>query len=93
VTNENGSPISPPYLFDIEVYHCIPAPYVLGELARVLALDYDSLLAQSGGADIVVREYLQTHPDAEAGVIRLFRAAQQHQFDHWDQLLDRVLND
>jgi transcriptional regulator with XRE-family HTH domain len=93
VTKEDGTPISPQYLFDIEVHHRVPAPHVLRELARVLALDYDTLLALAGAADVVVREYLQTHPDAEAGVIKLFRAAQQREFENWDHLLNRVLNE
>jgi transcriptional regulator with XRE-family HTH domain len=75
VMKDDGTPISPQYLFDIEVHHCVPAPYVLHELAQVLELDYDTLLALAGAADVVVREYLQTYPAAEAAVIKLFRAA------------------
>jgi transcriptional regulator with XRE-family HTH domain len=77
VTKEDAMPISPQYLFDIEVHHRIPAPHVLRELARVLALEYDTLLALSGGGDVVVWEYLQRPREAEAAVIRLFRTAQQ----------------
>jgi transcriptional regulator with XRE-family HTH domain len=86
VMKEDGTPISPQYLFDIEVHHRVPAPHVLRELARVLDLDYDTLLALSGGADVVVREYLQSYPEAEASVIRFFRAAQQRGFHNWDHL-------
>jgi hypothetical protein len=90
VMKDDGTPISPQYLFDIEVHHRVPAPHVLRELARVLELDYDALLALSGGANIVVREYLQSHPEAEAAVIRLFRTAQQRGFHDWDHLCQRV---
>jgi len=93
VMKEDGTPISPQYLFDIEVHHRVPAPPVLQGLAQVLELDYDTLLALAGAADVVVREYLQTHPDAEAGVIKLFRAAQQRKFENWDHLLNCVLNE
>jgi hypothetical protein len=63
---------------------------VLRELARVLELEYDTLLALSGGADVVVREYLQRPREAAAAVIRFFRAAQQRGFDDWDQVCQRV---
>jgi transcriptional regulator with XRE-family HTH domain len=90
VMKDDGAPISPQYLFDIEVHHRVPAPHVLRELARLLELDYDTLLALAGAADVVVREYLQTHPAAEAAVIRLFRAAQLKGFEDWDHLRQRV---
>jgi transcriptional regulator with XRE-family HTH domain len=90
VMKEDGTSISPQYLFDIEVHHRVPAPHVLRELARVLEIDYDTLLALAGGADVVVREYLQRHPEAETAVIRLFRAAQQRGFHDWDDLLQRI---
>src|SRR5919109_5208212 len=72
VAKEDGTPISPQYLFDIEVHHRVPAPHVLRELARVLELDYDALLALAGAADAVGRGYLEAHPEAEAAVIELF---------------------
>jgi hypothetical protein len=90
VMKEDATPISPQYLLDIEVHHCGPAPDILCELARVLELDYTTLLAVSGGADVVVREYLQPHPEAEAAFIKLFRAAQQRGFHDGDQLRQRT---
>jgi transcriptional regulator with XRE-family HTH domain len=90
VLKEDATPISPQYLFDIEVHHRVPASHVLRELARVLELDYDTLLALAGDADVVVREYLQRYPEAEAAVIRLFRAAQQRGFHDWDQLCQHI---
>jgi len=89
VTKEDGAPISPQYLFDIEVHHRIPAPHVLHSLAQVLGLDYDTLLALAGAADVVVREYLQTYPGSKAAVIRLFRAAQTWKFEGRDHLRQR----
>ena len=47
VTKEDGKSISPQYLFDIEEHHRVP--HVLRELARVLDLDYDKLLARGRG--------------------------------------------
>jgi transcriptional regulator with XRE-family HTH domain len=75
VIRDDGTAISPQYLFDIEVHHRIPSPHVLRELARVLDLDYDTLGASAGAADGVVREYLQIHPSAAESVIKLFRTA------------------
>jgi transcriptional regulator with XRE-family HTH domain len=86
VAKEDGTPISPQYLFDIEVHHRVPAPHGLRELARELVLDYDTLLALAGAADVVVREYLQAHPQHTAAVIQLFRAAQEQGFEDWDRL-------
>jgi transcriptional regulator with XRE-family HTH domain len=86
VIKDDGTAISPQYLFDIEVHHRIPSLHVLRELARVLDLDFDPLLASAGAADAVVREYLQAHPSAEAAVIKLFRSAQRREFEDWEQL-------
>ena len=41
VIREDGTSISPQYLFDIELYHRVSATSLLRELARVLKLDYD----------------------------------------------------
>jgi transcriptional regulator with XRE-family HTH domain len=76
VMKDDATPISAQSLLDIEVHHRVPAPHVLRELARVLALDYDTLLGFAGAADVVVRENLQRHLEAEAAVIKLWRAAQ-----------------
>jgi hypothetical protein len=63
---------------------------VLREFARVLQLDADTLLATAGAADVVVREYLASHPEHTEGIIRLFRAAQQRRFEDWHQLREIV---
>src|SRR5919106_776666 len=86
VSKEDGTPISPQYLFDIEVHHRVPAPHVLRELARVLELEHDTLLALAGSADTVVREYLAAYPQDTKAVIQLFRAAQQRGFVDWERL-------
>jgi transcriptional regulator with XRE-family HTH domain len=90
VMKEDGTPISPQYLFDIEVHHRVPAPHVLHELARVLELDYDTLLALAGAADTVVRDYLEEYPRHTETVIKLFRAAQRQRFEDWDHLRQYV---
>jgi hypothetical protein len=92
VTKEDGTPISPQYLFDIEVHHRVPAPHVLGELARLLALEYGTLLALAGAADTVVREYLEAYPQHTTAVIQLFRAAQEQGFEEWDRLRRTITN-
>jgi transcriptional regulator with XRE-family HTH domain len=86
VTKDDGAPISPQYLNDIELHHRLPTSHVLRDLARVLALDYDALLAAAGAADVVVREYLEAYPQHAEAIIRLFRAAQQRGFKDWNQL-------
>src|SRR5262245_54052757 len=83
VMKADATPMSPRYLFDIEDHHRIPAPSVLRELARVLELDYDALLALAGAVDAVVRAYLQAHPQHTEAIIKLFRAAQQPEFHDW----------
>src|SRR5262245_15664481 len=90
VTKDDGTPISPQYLNDIELHHRVPTVHVLREFARVLELDADTLLATAGAADVVVREYLASHPEQAEAVIRLFRAAQQHGFEGWLQLKEIV---
>jgi transcriptional regulator with XRE-family HTH domain len=93
VTKDDGTSISPQYLNDIELHHRIPTPPLLGELARVLDLDYDTLLALAGAADIVVKEYLGAHPHQVEPVIRLFRAAQQQEFEDWERLRQVIEKD
>jgi len=86
MTKEDGTPISPQDLFDIEVHHRVPAPHVLGELA----LDYDTLLAFAGAVDTVVRDHLEEHPQHTEAVIKLFRTAQGQRFEDWDQLRQHI---
>jgi transcriptional regulator with XRE-family HTH domain len=90
VTKDDGTPISPQYLNDIELHHRVPTPHVLRELARVLELEYDVLLALAGAADVVVREYVASHPEHAEAIIRLFRAAQQQGFEDWERLREIV---
>jgi transcriptional regulator with XRE-family HTH domain len=92
VTKDDGTPISPQYLNDIELHHRVPTPHVLRDLARVLELDADTLLALSGAADVVVREYVASHPEQAEAVIRLFRAAQQREFEEWERLREIIEN-
>jgi transcriptional regulator with XRE-family HTH domain len=90
VTKDDGTPISPQYLNDIELHHRVPTPRVLREFARVLELDDDMLLALAGAADVVVREYVASHPEQTEAVIRLFRAAQQRGFEDWNKLREII---
>jgi transcriptional regulator with XRE-family HTH domain len=90
VTKDDGTPISPQYLNDIELHHRVPTPHVLRECARVLELDADTLLAIAGAADVVVREYLASHTEQTEAVIRLFRAAQRQRFEEWERLREIV---
>src|SRR5262245_11432422 len=80
VTKDDGTPISPQYLNDIELHHRVPTPHVLWEFARVLELDADALRASAGAADVVLREYVASHPAQTLAVIRPLRAAQEWGF-------------
>jgi transcriptional regulator with XRE-family HTH domain len=90
VTKDNGTPMSPQYLNDIELHHRVPTTHVLRELARVLELDYDTLLALAGAADIVEREFLESHSQQAKAIIQLFRTAQQRGFDDWECLREHA---
>ena len=90
VTKDDGMRISPQYLNDIELHHRVPTPHVLRELARVLALDDDMLLALAGAADVVVREYVASHPEHAEAIIRLFRAAQRGGFEACERLREII---
>jgi transcriptional regulator with XRE-family HTH domain len=86
VRKEDGQPISPQYLNDIELNRRIPSTYVLQELARELELSHDALLMLAGAGETVMREYLKDHPQQEEEVIQLFRAAQSRGFEDWQRL-------
>jgi transcriptional regulator with XRE-family HTH domain len=90
VTKADGTPISPQYLFDIEVHHRVPAPHVLCGLARMLELDYDTLLVLAGAADTVVRDYLEEHPQHTEAAVKFFRAAQRQRFEDWEHLRQHI---
>jgi hypothetical protein len=77
IMKEDAAPIRPQYLLDIEVHPRIPAPHVPRELARVLEVDYDTLVAFAGAVDTVVRAYLEAQPQQTEAVIKLFCMAQQ----------------
>jgi hypothetical protein len=66
---------------DIGVHHCrMPAPRVLREVARLLAQDYNTLLALAGAADTAIQKYLEAYSQHTEAVITLLRAALQRQF-------------
>jgi transcriptional regulator with XRE-family HTH domain len=90
VTKDDGTPISPQYLNDIELHHRLPTPHVLRDLAKVLVLDYDTLLASAGAADVAVREYLAAYPQHAEAIIKLFRVAKQVKFQDWYPLRQRI---
>jgi transcriptional regulator with XRE-family HTH domain len=86
VKKEDGTPISPQYLNDIELNRRSPSTCVLRELARELALDFDKLLLLAGEGGTVVREYLDTYPEQEEAVMQLFRVAESRGFTDWERL-------
>jgi transcriptional regulator with XRE-family HTH domain len=86
VRKEDGQPVSPQYLNDIELNRRVPSTYVLQELARELELNQDMLLMLAGAGATVMREYPKEHPQLEEEVIQLFRAAQNRGFEDWRRL-------
>jgi len=86
VRKDDGQPVSPQYLNDIELNRRIPSTHVLYELARELELNVDTLLQLAGMGETVMREYLDEHPTHADEVIQLFRAAQQGGFKDWQRL-------
>jgi transcriptional regulator with XRE-family HTH domain len=86
VRKEDGAPISPQYLNDIELNRRIPAPHVLHELVQLLELDADHMLMLAGGGEAVVREYFEAHREREEAVVELFRTAKQQGFKDWERL-------
>jgi transcriptional regulator with XRE-family HTH domain len=83
---EDGTPISPQYLNDIELNRRSPSTHVLRELARELELDFDKLLLLVGEGEKVVREYLDTYPQEEEAIMQLFRVAEAKGFTEWGRL-------
>lgn len=86
IKKEDGTPISPQYLNDIELNRRSPSLHVLRELARELELDHDTLLHLAGSAETVVREYFEAYPQQEEAVMQLFRVAEAQGFTDWDKL-------
>jgi transcriptional regulator with XRE-family HTH domain len=86
IKKEDGTPISPQYLNDIELNRRSPSTHVLRELARELALDFDKLLMLVGEGETVVREYFDAYPEQEEAVIQLFRVAESRGFTDWERL-------
>jgi transcriptional regulator with XRE-family HTH domain len=86
IKKEDGTPISPQYLNDIELNRRSPSLHVLRELARELELDQDTLLHLAGSAETVVREYFKAYPRQEEAVMQLFRVAEAKGFTDWDKL-------
>jgi transcriptional regulator with XRE-family HTH domain len=86
IKKEDGTPISPQYLNDIELNRRSPSLHVLRELARELELDQDTLLNLAGSAETVVREYFEAYPRQEEAVMQLFRVAEAKGFTDWEKL-------
>lgn len=65
--------ITPSYMNDIENDRRVPAEDVLGDIARLLGLDFDVLMARAGRLGAAAERYMRRHPTA--GV--LFRLISQ----------------
>jgi transcriptional regulator with XRE-family HTH domain len=93
IKKEDGTPISPQYLNDIELNRRSPSIHVLREIARQLELDFDKLLLLVGAGEKVVREYLEAYPQEEEAVMQLFRVAEAKGFTEWGRLQKLIERD
>jgi transcriptional regulator with XRE-family HTH domain len=93
IKKEDGTPISPQYLNDIELNRRSPSTHVLRELARELELDFDKLLLLVGEGEKVVREYLDAFPQEEEAIMQLFRVAEAKGFTEWGRLQEIIERD
>lgn len=74
VVKENGKPISPQYLHDLETDKRQPTDRTLHLIAKVLGADLDHLRALVGRAPEPVAAFCAKHPDRARAVGDLFRA-------------------
>ncbi len=75
IKKEDGVPISPPYLNDIERdRRNAPAPHLLRQFASVLNISYEYLIFLAGGLPEDVREGTPS-PEAVEAAFQAFRTA------------------
>lgn len=86
VLKEDGEPMSPSYLCDIEQGRKKPASEVIRRMAEILKADFDDLmnLAQRTPPDI--KEYLQETPQLG----RLLRKARETGFKDWGKMEELI---
>ena len=74
VTKENGAPISPQYLNDLEHDRRNPPPeHLIAQFARALSLQQDYLMLAAGRIPRDVRDIGVAHPEVVEQAFRLFR--------------------
>lgn len=69
VKKDDGSPISPQYLNDIEHGNRTPTGQLIDNLAKALMLDRDYLLILSGSQP----EEMNKHPEVAAEIVKAYR--------------------
>jgi transcriptional regulator with XRE-family HTH domain len=73
ILKEDGLPISPQYLNDIERDRRLPSPHVVQEIARVLALDPVWLSFLAGQVPLDFREDAAADPERFRSALRAYR--------------------
>jgi transcriptional regulator with XRE-family HTH domain len=84
---EDGSSFSPQYLNDIEHGRRTPPSDLVTQIAGLLSLDPQVLLALAGHEPPEVKEYLAEMPEQGETIGRLFRKARERGFKDWNTLL------
>lgn len=73
ILNEEGKPITPQYLNDIELNRRLPSPVLIGQIAKQLGLDADMLHALAGR---IPPKAIENHSDERIETaMKLFRKA------------------
>jgi transcriptional regulator with XRE-family HTH domain len=73
ILKEDGTPISIPYLSDIEQNRHVPAPHILKQLAAHLHLSYDYLLFLAGDLPDDLKGNESYEPEAVEAAFQAFR--------------------
>lgn len=86
VYKEDSTGVSARYIHDIERDRRVPAPHVLGQMAKALGVDALYLEAVIGRPPFEIVLYLKAHPESGASVAALFARAHDAGFVAWDDV-------
>lgn len=93
IKKEDGDVLSPQYLNDIEHNRRNPpSEHIIEELASILEVDKNYLLALKGEPPTLVKNYLVEKPETGDALGRLFRKAKEKGFNEsdWQDLIKQI---